>query len=64
MVGMSTTNLYGKIRAHEFPAPVKFSHRCVRWPLSAVQSWIAAQIEPGANGERGEATKRTGAHND
>ena len=47
VTGLSTTSIYKYMNAGIFPRPVKFATGAVRWRLSAVQAWIAAQ-EPAA----------------
>jgi prophage regulatory protein len=45
LTGMSTTTLYRKISAKEFPRPVQLGAGARAWPLSEVQNWIAGLIE-------------------
>jgi prophage regulatory protein len=44
LTGVSTATLYRKISANEFPRPVRLGVVARAWPLSEVQSWIAARI--------------------
>ncbi|MDZ7895358.1 MAG: AlpA family phage regulatory protein [Sphingobium sp.] len=43
-VGLSTTTLYRRIRAGEFPKPMKLSAGVSRWRESQVDGWIAEKI--------------------
>jgi prophage regulatory protein len=45
LTGMSTTTLYRKISAKEFPRPVQLGVVARAWPLSEVQKWIAGRIQ-------------------
>lgn len=40
-IGLGHSWIYERIKAGEFPAPVKLSERCVRWRESEVAAWIA-----------------------
>ena len=44
LTGISTATLYRKISTNEFPRPVHLGVVARAWPLSEVQSWIAARI--------------------
>lgn len=39
-IGMGSTWIYERIKTGEFPKPIKFSERCVRWRESEIQNWI------------------------
>ena len=41
VVGLKTTTIYGKVKNHTFPAPVKFGARCTRWRLGKLRLWLA-----------------------
>lgn len=43
-VGLGCSSLYNKIKAGEFPAPIKISERAVGWLESEIEEWIAARI--------------------
>lgn len=43
MVGLSAATIYRRIKAKEFPAPVKLGKHASGWLLSAVQGWIQKQ---------------------
>lgn len=43
-VGLSTATLYRRIKAGEFPAPMKLSAGIARWRESQVDRWIAEKI--------------------
>lgn len=45
MSGLSRTALYKRIRAREFPAPVKLSERSVAWLQSEVNAWVDAKVQ-------------------
>lgn len=53
MVGLSSATIYRRIKAGEFPGPVKLGKHASGWLLSAVQGWIQKQagLEP-ANDEQ------------
>lgn len=42
-VGLSAATIYRRIKAGEFPAPVKLGKHASGWLLSAVQGWIQKQ---------------------
>lgn len=41
--GLSAPTIYRKLKAGEFPQPVKLSARCTRWKSAEVRDWIQAQ---------------------
>jgi len=41
--GLSATSIYRKLRAGEFPEPVRLGQRCTRWKAADVRAWIQAQ---------------------
>lgn len=43
--GLSRSTLYARVKAGDFPAPVKLGERAVAWPVESVRAWIAARIE-------------------
>lgn len=45
MSGLSRTALYERVRARDFPAPVKLSERSVAWLQSEVNAWIEAKLQ-------------------
>jgi prophage regulatory protein len=44
-VGLGQSSIYNKIKAGEFPKPIKISERAVGWLESEIEEWIAARIE-------------------
>ncbi|WP_410493862.1 helix-turn-helix transcriptional regulator [Endozoicomonas sp. 8E] len=36
---ISNTTLYRWIKSGRFPAPARFSSRCIRWSESSLQKW-------------------------
>lgn len=53
-IGLGHSWIYEKIRAGQFPAPVKLSERCVRWRESEVSAWIAglSKCEPAGRSDQ------------
>ena len=43
VVGMSTSSIFRKLAAGQFPAPVRLGTRCTRWKAGDVRAWLAAQ---------------------
>lgn len=43
VTGLSIPTLYRKVKAQEFPAPVKLGTRCTRWRSDDVRTWLAAR---------------------
>lgn len=43
-VGFSAAEIYRQISAGNFPAPIKFGKRAVRWPESEINNWIERKI--------------------
>jgi prophage regulatory protein len=41
-VSMSRSTVWARVKAGEFPAPVRSGKRCTRWRESEVQAFIAA----------------------
>ncbi len=48
--GLSKSEIYRRVRAGEFVAPVKLGRRSVAWPAEAVKAWVAERIKGGAKG--------------
>lgn len=44
-IGISRTEVYRKIAAGNFPAPIKLGAKAVAWSSLAVQAWIQSKIE-------------------
>jgi len=42
--GISGASIYRKVKAGEFPAPVKLGPRASAWVGAEVDTWIAARI--------------------
>ena len=51
LVGLKRPTIYKRLRAGDFPVPLKISPGAVRWPLSEIEEWIASR--PRATGEGG-----------
>jgi prophage regulatory protein len=47
VTGLKKTSIYDLQRKGKFPKPVKLSSRCVAWPQSAIDAWIANCISGG-----------------
>lgn len=45
LTGLSRSSLYRLIEAKQFPPSIKLSKSAAAWPLSAIETWIAARIE-------------------
>lgn len=43
IVGLSTANIYRRIAAGTFPAPIKLTARCSRWKSEDIRAWIQSQ---------------------
>lgn len=43
VTGLSIPTLYRKVKAQDFPAPVKLGTRCTRWRSDDVRDWLAAR---------------------
>lgn len=41
--GLSGATIYRKLKAGEFPSPVRMGARCTRWKAADVRAWIQAQ---------------------
>ncbi len=48
-VGAGRTTVYEMVKKGDFPKPLKFSRRAVRWTESSVQAWIRTRIEKHAH---------------
>lgn len=49
-VSISRSEIYRRMRAGEFPRPVKIGVRAVAWTRSSIQSWIDARIRESRDG--------------
>lgn len=43
VTGLSSSSIYRKLAAGEFPEPVRIGARCTRWRSADVRKWLAAQ---------------------
>lgn len=43
MVGLSTSSIYRRMEANDFPRPRKLSGNVVRWRQSEIVAWMDAQ---------------------
>ena len=43
VAGLSTSSIFRKVAAGEFPEPIRLGKRCTRWKSGAVRAWLAAQ---------------------
>lgn len=48
-VGIRTTSVYKMIREGRFPKGIALGARCVVWPESSIDAWIAEQISRAAD---------------
>ncbi|MGK2829194.1 helix-turn-helix transcriptional regulator [Ralstonia pseudosolanacearum] len=53
MVGLGKTAIYGRIKDHTFPAPIKLG-RASGWVESEVQQWVDDQIAANRGGKEAE----------
>lgn len=49
--GISNSTLHRRLKAGEFPAPIKLGPRAVAWVEEEVDAWIAQRIEASRSGE-------------
>lgn len=42
LTGLSTSSIFRKTAAGEFPQPVRLGQRCTRWRAGAVTQWLAS----------------------
>jgi prophage regulatory protein len=56
--GLSTSTIYRKIGAAEFPAPIKLGESASGWLLSEVEGWIAARREERDSIQRQEFARK------
>lgn len=45
LVGLGHTTIYRKIKAGEFPEPIRMGARCTRWRASDVTAWLSEKGE-------------------
>ncbi|MFO1505933.1 MAG: AlpA family phage regulatory protein [Lysobacterales bacterium] len=50
LTGIPRSSLYARIRAGDFPAPVRLGPRCVAWDAAQVDLWIDAKLGNAAQG--------------
>lgn len=43
LTGIGRTSIYNRIKAGQFPAPIRLSQRCARWRAGEVRAWLKAQ---------------------
>jgi predicted DNA-binding transcriptional regulator AlpA len=43
IIPWSSATLWRKVKARQFPAPVKLSEGVTAWPVEAVRDWMAAK---------------------
>ncbi|MBV8037740.1 AlpA family transcriptional regulator [Roseateles sp.] len=48
MLPFSAATLWRKVKAGEFPAPVKLSAAVTAWRREEVEAWMAVQSQPAA----------------
>ena len=41
VTGLSSSSIFRKVAAGEFPQPVRLGKRCTRWRASLVTAWLA-----------------------
>jgi prophage regulatory protein len=58
MVGLKKSAIYKKIKAQEFPAPIKLGAHASGWLESAIQQWIAKQAGQSVNSANDERHRR------
>ena len=45
MTGLATPTLFAKMRACEFPSPIKLGRRAVGWKSTNIEAWIQKCME-------------------
>lgn len=45
LVGLGRSSIYQAMRRNDFPQAVRLSRRCTRWSSTAIQAWVAKQVE-------------------
>ena len=43
VIGLSSSSIFRKLAAGEFPEPVRLGKRCTRWRSADVRAWLTAQ---------------------
>jgi len=43
VVGLSPATIYRKVKAKEFPDPIRDGARCTRWVSDSVRTWLDAR---------------------
>ena len=46
VTGLSSSSIFRKVAAGEFPQPVRLGKRCTRWRAGLVTAWLAAAGKP------------------
>lgn len=46
LIPFGKATVWRKVKAGQFPKPVKLSERITAWPVEDVRAWIAAQGKP------------------
>ena len=54
-VGLKRSSIYVKVKAGEFPAPVRLGVRAVGWVESSVDEWLRARIAESRKDSEGAA---------
>ena len=42
MTGLCGSAIYQRLAKGEFPVPIKLGYKCVRWPASEVEAFVAS----------------------
>ncbi|MBB3179743.1 AlpA family transcriptional regulator [Variovorax sp. Sphag1AA] len=50
-VGIRTTEIYRRMGEGSFPRGIRLGHRTTVWPESAIDQWIANQVNCGSVGQ-------------
>lgn len=45
--GLSKSEIYRRIKAGNFPVPIKLGTRAIAWPAGQVDAWVKGLIEQG-----------------
>lgn len=43
LTGLGKTSIYNRIKAGQFPTPIRLGERCVRWRAGEVRAWLRGQ---------------------
>jgi len=44
IAGISKSEIWRRVKAGSFPAPIKLARRCTRWNLAEVEQWVRDRL--------------------